>query len=312
MSEAGRIARLSRIFGAQGFTEGELGIGDDAAVVLPGADSRLVWTIDAQVEGVHFRREWLSWKELGYRSFVAAASDVSAMGGAPWRALSALTLPPAFTDEQTDEIARGQKEAANHTSAPVVGGNLSKGDVVTITTSVLGKAKNPISRSGAQEGDSVWVSGAVGLAGAGLRALLQGRSGEALDSAIEAWRTPTPRVSEGLLMADLAHAAIDVSDGLALDASRVADASGVAVVLEEEPLLSHAGEILARAASALEASALDLVLGGGEDYALVATSALPIPGFTRIGHVREGRGLYLRNKRGERELREIPGYDHFR
>jgi thiamine-monophosphate kinase len=312
MGEQARIERLAEIFGNQGLVLGEVGIGDDAAALITAGGERLVWTVDAQVENVHFRRAWLSYEDLGYRSIVAAASDISAMGGAPWRALSALTLSSEVTDDDTFALARGQKEAADRVGVSVVGGNLSKADMVTVTTTVLGSAKRPLTRSGATVGDGVWVAGALGLAAAGLRALEAGSSDPSVDGAIQAWRRPSPRVAEGLAMSASAHAAIDISDGLALDVSRIADASGVAAVLDRRLLFAAAGDSLTRAASTLGADALDLILGGGEDYALVATSELPIAGFTRVGEIREGRGVFLRSEHGEERLRDLLGFDHFR
>jgi thiamine-monophosphate kinase len=315
VGELERVLRLARIFDALGTGDGAgvaLGIGDDAAVLLAG-DERLVWTVDTHVEDVHFRREWLSWKDLGYRSFVAAASDVSAMGGSPWCALSALSLDERMTDEDLDELTRGQKEAADAALARVVGGNLSRGALVTVTTTVLGKAERPLTRSGAKVGDGLWVAGGLGLAAAGLRALEQGARGPEVDAAIHAWRRPRPRVAEGLAMAASANAAIDVSDGLAIDVGRLANASSVTVVLDRQQLLSVAGALLERAAAGIQADAFELILGGGEDYALVAASPNPIAGFARIGEIRSGHGVIIRNERGEEErLAALPGFDHFR
>src|SRR5580692_11240832 len=134
MGEAARIQKLLSLFGPPDAEGIELGIGDDAAVLRTNTGSTLVWTVDAQVEDVHFRRGWLSWEDCGYRSFIAAASDVSAMGAAPWCALSALSLPPDITDADLEQIALGQRAAARAVGASVVGGNLSGGALVTITT----------------------------------------------------------------------------------------------------------------------------------------------------------------------------------
>jgi thiamine-monophosphate kinase len=314
MGELERILRLARVLGTEGDADVELGIGDDAAVLRAdlGAAGRLVWTVDAQIENVHFRRAWLSWKDLGYRSFVAAASDVSAMGASPWCALSALSLSDAVKEDDLDELARGQREAADATRSRVIGGNLSGGPIVTVTTTVLGKCERPLRRKGARPGDGLWVAGELGLAAAGRRALERGEGGVAVEGAIHAWRRPTPRVAEGLAMAGAAHAAIDVSDGLAIDVGRVAEASGVAIVLDRRNLLARAGKPLEDAARATASDAFELILGGGEDYALVAASSAPIAGFAPVGEVREGQGVFVRDEQGERRFDTLPGFDHFR
>ena len=315
MDELGRIAVLSRIF-SSGFARArasvEVGIGDDAAVLLANCTEgvvRLVWTIDEQVEGVHFRRDLVSWRDVGWRSFMAAASDVAAMGATPWCALAALVLPDDVDDEALAEIARGQRDAAAEIVAPVVGGNLSRGRALSIATTLLGKCERAVERAGARAGDGVWMAGRVGLAAAGMKALERSLAGGTwVAPAVEAWRRPRALVTEGARMAGVAHAAIDVSDGLARDAGHLAQASGVALVLEEALLL--ADEELAAAARALDQSALDLALHGGEDYALVAACSEPIPGFRRIGEVRSGSGLVLRGANGETAI-ESRGFDHF-
>jgi thiamine-monophosphate kinase len=308
VDERGRIELLSRVLAAQA-SGVEVGIGDDAAVLGAPVGGRLVWTIDEQVEGVHFRRELLSWHDVGWRSFMAAASDVAAMGATPWCALAALVLPADADDETLAAIASGQRDAAEAAGAPVVGGNLSRGPVVSIATTLLGRCPRAITRSGARAGDGVWLAGRLGLAAAGLRALVQGRGGEAsLASAVEAWRRPRALLRDGLAMAALAHAAVDVSDGLARDAGHLGEASGVRIVLDEGALLEDAA--LVDAAVALGQSPIDLALHGGEDYALVVASDAPIDGFRRIGDVRPGRGLALRRGDAERDI-EPAGFDHF-
>ena len=309
-SELDRIARLAARFGvAPPFVL--VGIGDDAAVLEPPPGKRLVWTVDAHVEDVHFRRAWLSgWRDAGWRSFMAAASDVAAMGASPWCALGALELSDAIDDAAFDEIVDGQRAAADAVAAPIVGGNMSRAAVLSITTTLLGTATSPIGRSGARPGDTLWLAGPVGLAAAGLRALANHVQDTRVDPAVHSWRTPVARIADGLTMSRFAHAATDVSDGLARDVDHIATASGVRVVLDEAALLAHAGDTLARAAEAVGADALDLLSYGGEDYALVAASSSPIPGFSRVGEVREGAGLGLATQKGEREL--VPrGFDHF-
>jgi thiamine-monophosphate kinase len=221
-------------------------------------------------------------------------------------------LPPGDGDDALDALAKGQADAALAVGCPIVGGNLSRGGELSVTTTLLGRARSPVTRAGAQVGDGVWVSGELGLAAVGLSALSAGHVDSCLDAGIAAFRRPRVRIASGLLLGSVAHAAIDLSDGLALDASRVADASHVGIVLDEALLLAHAGDDLARAAERIGHPLLDLVLHGGEDYALLATSDARLAGFTRIGEVRSGDGVFLRGAGGERGLRLCPsGFDHF-
>ncbi len=309
-TEEERIRRLSALLGAVA-SGVVLGIGDDAAVLQPPAGKRLVWTVDTQVEEVHFRRGWLAGgQDIGYRAFMAAASDIAAMGAAPWCALSALELPPDVDDAMLDAIAAGQRAASDQIGAAIVGGNLSRGPVLAITTTLLGSVAEAVTRSGARAGDGIWLAGPVGLAAAGLAALSRDVLDARLGLALAAWRRPVARIEDGRALAGVAHAAIDVSDGLARDLGHLAAASGVRAVLDEALLLAHAGEPLARAAEALGMAALDLALFGGEDYALVAASATALPGFTRVGEVHEGSGLGLLSREGERDL-AARGFDHF-
>jgi thiamine-monophosphate kinase len=225
-------------------------------------------------------------------------------------------LPDDVDDAALEAIARGQREASEEAGAPVVGGNLARGPALSIATTVLGRVlgrvlargARAVQRRGARPGDGLWLAGPVGLAAAGLQALMQGREGEAaLAEAVAAWRTPRARLVEGLAMAGVAGAAIDVSDGLARDAGHVAEASGVRVVLDEEALRDAP---LVAAAAALGVDPLDLALHGGEDYALVAASVAPIQGFRRVGEIQAGDGVVLRGAGGERRI-EPRGYDHF-
>lgn len=304
---------LARVLSAAARTGGvDVAMGDDAAVLDGGASTgrRLVWTIDEQVEGTHFRRDLVSWRDVGWRSFMAAASDVAAMGAAPWCALSAIVVPPAVDDAMLEEFARGQRQAAESAGAAVVGGNLARGSVFSVATTLLGMCDRAVLRSGAMPGDGVWLAGSVGLAAAGFHALTRADASHdgRLATAVAAWRTPRALIAEGRAMAGVAHAAIDVSDGLACDAGHMAEASAVRVVLDEDALRSDAG--LASVAAALARDILDLALYGGEDYALVVASAVPLAGFRRIGRITAGEGVTLRSASGERTI-ESRGFDHF-
>jgi thiamine-monophosphate kinase len=312
-SEIERIDRLARLFSASVRLQGVVvPIGDDAAVLTPG-NKPLVWTVDTAVEGVHFRREWLTFEDIGWRSLMAAASDLAAMGARPRGVLCALVLPSTLTNSELDALARGQAAAAEALETAVIGGNLSRGGELSLTTTVLGAADRPLRRDAAHAGDVVALAGDVGLARAGLEALRRGCATAAIEPAVAAWRRPRARMAEGLAAAPFAHAGIDLSDGLALDAWRVASASRVHIELDENLILGSSDESLAAAASILSLDRLDLALHGGEDYALLVTlpAGRDLPGFRPIGTCTEGHGLALRDATGA--VRDLPpdGFDHF-
>jgi thiamine-monophosphate kinase len=305
MNERERIAMLARVLAAPAAGV-LLGIGDDAAVLEP--SGRLVWTIDEQVEHVHFRRELLGWHDVGWRATMAAASDVSAMGATPWCALCAMVVPDDVDDAALEAIATGQAAAGRELGAPVVGGNLSRGEALSLATTFLGRCSRAIGRAGAHAREGLWLAGPVGLAAAGLRALLQGLDDPRVALAVAAWRTPRAQVAAGGAMRMLATAAVDVSDGVAGDVGHLAEASGLQAVLDEAALCADPD--LRAAAEALGVAAIDLVLHGGEDYAIVAASAAPLPGFRRIGELRDGAGVVVRSPAGERSVDPV-GFDHF-
>jgi thiamine-monophosphate kinase len=313
LSELYRLERLRRFFARSPLPRGiTVGIGDDAAVLAPTGEL-LVWTVDAAVEGVHFRRDWMSFEDVGFRSLMAAASDVAAMGARPRGVLSALVLPDDFGDEWLDSLTRGQAEAAAALATAVVGGNLARGSELSVTTTVLGSAPKPLLRKGALPGDVLAVAGPLGLAAAGIEALKSGITSAAVECAIAAYRRPRALIDEGAAAAARAHAAIDVSDGLALDAIRLARESGVGLVLEAEKVRATGGTELGAAAAAVGLDPLELALYGGDDYALLAAfpSEALAPAFEPIGICTADAGFFLKQAGGARSKLEPRGYDHF-
>jgi thiamine-monophosphate kinase len=311
-SEWDRIEALRAIFAGPALAGVVVAIGDDAAVLEPGPDL-LVWTVDAAVDGVHFRRDLLSFVDVGYRATMAAASDLAAMGAAPRGLLSALVLPADVGDAELAELAAGQRAAADALGTAILGGNLARGGELSITTTALGAAPRPLTRAGALPGDALWVAGPIGLAAAGLRLLLTGRVpvSPAARAAVQLWRRPEARLAAGIAARGWAHAAIDVSDGLAQDAGHLARASGVDVILDAAAIVSSA---LREVAAELGDDPLDLALHGGEDYALVvaAPDGVGLPGFTRIGSVARGAGaVQLRREDGAIVALVARGFDHF-
>ncbi len=322
-SERELVTVLERVFDGRRRTRRPVlvGIGDDAAVLeLPGG--RFVWTVDTSVENVHFRTEWLSLEDVGRRSFHAAVSDVAAMGGTPTAALSNLVVPRSMGSRAVVAIAKGQALAARSLRCPVVGGNLSRGGELSVTTTIFGRVDQPLLRSGARPGDELWLVGDIGLARAGLLWLLRRgphaerkvgpRARRAIARCVEAWRRPEALVRFGVRLRRCASAAIDISDGLSTDAAHLAAASRVCVVIEEQKLRAALSHPLVTASDVLGVDALELALAGGEDYALLAAG----PGRLRpraartIGKVERGQGVRLASGGKARRL-PSGGFEHF-
>lgn len=308
-----RVARLRRRFGAP--PAPSLGIGDDAAVLHSPAP--LVVTVDASVEGVHFDRAWVSLRDVAARAIAAAVSDVAAMGARvdlPGCGLVlSWTLPRGLDDLDFDALVEGSARESERLGVPIVGGNLSGGPSIALHTTALGRADgSTLTRSGARAGDVVAVTGAPGRASLGLRALRRGDLAPSSERFVRAWKSPTPRLSEGRSIAGHATACVDVSDGLAQDAAHLAVASGVSLVIEVAAL--PIDDEARAAAAALQVDPVEAALHGGEDYELLATG--PREAFderwTIIGSARASDGHPVWLRRGGAESPAAPGgWSHF-
>jgi thiamine-monophosphate kinase len=218
--------------------------------------------VDSVVEGVHVDLSWCSPADVGWKALMSALSDLAAMGAVPLGALVALCVPGGTGDGSLSfGVMEGVAEASSAGGCPVLGGDVSAAGELVVAVTVLGEVRGEepaaVSRSGARTGDALLVTGPCGGSAAALRAL---REGVAVDGVGEAYRRPVARLAEGALARrEGAHAMIDVSDGLALDLHRLADASGVGFVLDDVPVAVGA--------------TLDEALGGGEDYELVIAVA---------------------------------------
>jgi thiamine-monophosphate kinase len=236
------------------------GLRDDAAVVDVPGGGPLVVSVDSVVEGVHVDLELCSAVDVGWKALMGALSDLAAMGARPVGALVALCVPESTEDGAvTLGVMEGVAEASRESACPVVGGDVSGGAVLMVAVTVLGTVEGgtAVARHGARAGDVIFVTGPCGASAAGLR-VLRARSGDATvdGSLAAAYRRPWARLAEGeAARLAGAHAMIDVSDGLALDLHRLADASGVGFVLDVVPVA--------------EGATLEEALGGGEDYELV-------------------------------------------
>jgi thiamine-monophosphate kinase len=231
-------------------------IGDDAAV-LPNVEHRhRVVSVDACVEGAHFLRPWVTSREIGVRAASAALSDLAAMGASAEALLVAFAVPEAWRAELGD-IADGIAQVVRAAGARIVGGNLTRAEQFSITTTVIGSAPRPISRRGAEVGDVLVVTGRLGGPGEAIRAWSQGVAPSAW--ARERFANPMPRLAEGQALAQSgAHAMLDLSDGLVADARHLAAASGVRLQIHA-PMLPLGEGIWAGQA-----------LTSGEEYELLA------------------------------------------
>ncbi|MDH3202291.1 MAG: thiamine-phosphate kinase [Myxococcales bacterium] len=312
--EFAKIDWLKKRFekGTVSFSEVIVGIGDDAAVIDFGGRPTIV-TVDAQVEGVHFRRDLISCRELGRRAVIAAASDVWAMASTPSGAVIALTLPNGFADADYRELIEGIAEASELTGARIIGGNLSHGHSLSITTTVFGLPEaKPIMRSGARPGDRIYVTGELGGAALGLALLQAGASDlENAESFVARWRRPPVH---GRIVQELARCAtstIDISDGCLQDLQHVCAASGVGAVIYAKDLPKAPGYL--KLCKTLDLDPVELALTGGEDYELLFTAPADAAGIpaTSIGEIVRAREVQVLDDEGRPIQFDRPGYRHF-
>lgn len=286
------------------------GIGDDGAVVRPPPGKELVTVIDTLVAGTHFPVA-MDAADIGYRVVAVNLSDMAAMGARPrWMTL-ALTLVDAEAS-WLERFADGLHEAASEWDVQLVGGDTTRGDNLVVSVQMTGDVEpgHAIHRSGAQVGDTIYVTGTLGDAAAGLDRIDAANSGDYL---FARFARPSARVAAGLALAGIANAAIDVSDGLVADLSKVLEASDVGADVDIDRLpLSKA---LIDAAG--PERALRLALGGGDDYELCFTmpeselpSEFPCP-VTTIGRVTDS-GQLVCLAQGVVVPFDDSGYRHFR
>lgn len=265
MNEAEFLARLKPL----ARDPAARGLLDDAAVLSPPRDGRLVITHDMIVEGVHFLPDDPA-GDVAWKLVAVNLSDLAAKGATP---LGVLLGFPLGEDAWDAAFVEGLSEVLAEYDVPLLGGDTVKGPRVLGLTAI-GQAEHAPSRAGANPGDTLYVTGTIGGAGLGLTT----RGGKAL----QRYRRPQPRLAEGRALAPLVSAMMDISDGLLLDAQRMAAASGLALAIDLDAVPLFEGATL-----------MDAVVAGDDYELLFAASpdrALPVAG-TRIGRFSEGSGL---------------------
>jgi len=313
LTERELLAAIARVLSDEG-NDVVIGVGDDAAVVKSGS-GELVLTTDALVEGAHFDRSTTSARHLGHKSITVSVSDVAAMAASPRFALCALTLSAKVDVGWTMELLGGMRAACDEYGLTLVGGDLVKGPDVMIAVTVTGEVApgRAVTRAGAQPGDSIVVTGALGGSAAAMRLLpLRQKWSDDERNAIRRHFHPTARVGEGAVLArNGATSMIDISDGLTLDLSRIAASSNVGVRLRASDVPVD------------PAARPDEALTGGEDYELLATMpSARVNGartelfetfrasLTSIGTVID-KGLVIVDDDGIESELEPAGWDHF-
>jgi thiamine-monophosphate kinase len=305
-----------------------LGPGDDAALVRS-SDGELAATTDMLVEGVDFLPDEDP-QRLGRRALAVNLSDLAAMGARPEFFLLSVGFSPDKGEEFPLAVARGALSRATPLTVSLIGGDLSSSPLTIVSIALWGRTESRTApRSGGSPGDLLFLSGFPGRAAAGLflaRRLAAGGSEVALapehaGELLAAYRDPEPRVALGLELSrrSLWSAAIDVSDGVGMDAGRLARASGLRAVIEKERL--PVSPALAAFASLEGKDPLDWILSGGDDYELLfaapaseretveslAGREVPV---TLVGRLEHGEGAVLRDGNGDRDISGL-GYDHF-
>jgi len=310
-----------------------VGIGDDAAVIATDGAKDLLTCCDLMIAGVHFRRDWAAPRLIGRKALAVTLSDIAAMGGTPRYAMISIALPRTLSSNEIEELFDGIYEMADANKVAIIGGDTSSSnDSLFIDTIVLGDcaAGRAITRAGAQVGDVIYVTGALGASALGLNLLERGFRLEDADSieaqarhrALMKHLAPEARLQIGRRLGErgLATAMIDLSDGLSTDLGHLLEESHCGAILHATAIpIDESARWLA--ANGLAIDPLQLALHGGEEYELLFTARpetrhrlatlasdcnLPI---TALGEIVAGTGLQL-ERDGAQQMIQPSGYEH--
>jgi thiamine-monophosphate kinase len=330
MRERQFISRIAAMAAAGGHSLLSEGIGDDCAVLSSRPLHDSLATTDMLVEGAHFDCRWHPPYLLGKKALAVNVSDIAAMGGQAEFALLSVALPSRLDDGWIADFIAGFADKLAAERMILIGGDTTSGDRLVISVTVLGSIAQgkAIKRAGARPGDGVYITGDLGLAAAGLH-LCQGRGFTCDDVAASPWPNllralldPEAQSAMGWLLADLGgvSAMQDISDGVATDLAHICQASQVAAEIFANCLAPHPE--LEKYCQLAGLDPIDLQLRGGEDYQLLFTmpqaregalalscAAAGLPAPKRIGLIREGAGVWLRQDGTAKEI-TFQGYEH--
>jgi thiamine-monophosphate kinase len=298
-----------------------LGVGDDCAILQPPVDQQLVMTMDTLVENVHFTKK-TPIHDIGYKSLAVSLSDIAAMGAEPAWVMLSLILPEA-DENWLKEFCLGFYALLNKFSLALIGGNISRGSELSVTTQVTGflPAGEELRRSGANPDDLIYVSGTVGDAAVALQMINKKIKipDEFQEQLLQRLHRPEPRVREGITLRKLATSCIDVSDGLLADLNHLLGSSNVGATIKTHRLpLSK----LLRTHIKPEI-AWRFALGASDDYELCFTIPPALQstfelmfgsydcGYICIGHIEKETGLRILAPTGKEFKIDHKGYEHF-
>lgn len=297
----------------------ELDSSDDAAFIPLASNGWLILTVDQQVEDIHYRREWLTPEETGYKAVASAVSDISSCSGKPLGVLSSISIPSDLSKEYIQRVYAGMREFLAPNNIPLQGGNIT-GSVkgLSISTTVLGYSENPVKRNGAKAGDGIFITGEIGYPKAFLDIMLNNIQ-ETMPQKGKFAKPPT-RIAEGLLCgkSGFVHAMTDISDGLISDLVHILDASSspssqlkAEIELSSLPLSEHATEFF----KSLCLNPFIEAAKSGEEYELIIIcpkEKAPELGFdtTYIGEITDKENTFLYNGK-KIDPRLLTGFSHF-
>jgi thiamine-monophosphate kinase len=303
------------------------GIGDDCCVFQTSGERAILLTTDMLVEKIHFLLSAISPYQLGRKSLAVNLSDIAAMGGTPREAVISIAIPNTVDLTVLDGVYDGMKSMAKEFGVNLLGGDTtSSPEHLVINIALVGEAAEDeiIYRSGAGEGELIFLTGPVGSSAAGLDLILKGREAKGWEDLIEAHHNPYPHVKEGRIIASMkaTNSLIDVSDGVAADLGHICAESGLGAILEERMIPTT--EKFRDYCERFDENSNQLSLHVGEDYVLLGTvvpesanalrTALVSEGceFYQIGQMVAEPGLKLRSRENSLESMGTIGWDHFK